>query len=264
MSKPKPDGPYADRLLGSDGWPEADEDKLYGASADCTRALQNLTFQSANPWAQQRSDTFQGGTWSGGAANSANATAGICSDHYREQQAHLVAASTWNRHVAGMVAQAKETITEHVHEAQRLIQKIESDSDDPDARKTAIDNVISVYHALIVTAIAATAAQVPTVESWKPPPSALEQLLSQKLGPPRRPQRKKQRCLQTLPQPGRHPHAEMRYLPETDSLLREGPQAPPAARQTFRTNRARPRSPAERRFSGGRQSCRCSSAIVAR
>lgn len=184
MSKPKPDGPYADRLLGSDGWPEADEDKLYGASADCTRALQNLTFQSANPWAQQRSDTFQGGTWSGGAANSANATAGICSDHYREQQAHLVAASTWNRHVAGMVAQAKETITEHVHEAQRLIQKIESDSDDPDARKTAIDNVISVYHALIVTAIAATAAQVPTVESWKPPPSALEQLLSQKLGPP--------------------------------------------------------------------------------
>ncbi|MCX2716067.1 hypothetical protein [Mycolicibacterium sp. J2] len=164
-----------------------DEDGLYNAATECTHKLQALTFGAVEPWAHETGEAFGGGVWTGGAASAANGKAKDYANEFAQQQANLVSAVTWYNHTGGMVAQAKNTVTNNVHEAQRLIHEIET-SDDPDAdaaeRKAAIDNVINVYHALNVGAVASTAAQLPSIDKWKPPPGSLEQLLKQKLNAP--------------------------------------------------------------------------------
>lgn len=184
MSIGRPDGPYVDRLLASGAWPDVNEDLLYDRATACTRALQDLTFGSAEPWAHELNETFDGGIWTGGAAGAANGKAKDCGAKFDQQQNHLVAASTWNSHVAGMVANAKAIVTNNVREAQELIADIET-SDDPnataDSKKHAIDNVVNTYHALNLTVVASTSAQIPTTNTWKPPANAMEQLLREKL-----------------------------------------------------------------------------------
>lgn len=183
----RPGGPYVDRLLDPDGWPMTDEDGLYNTATECTRKLQELTFGAVEPWAHETGEAFGGSVWTGGAASAANGKANDYVNKFAQQQENLVSAVTWYNHTAGMVAQAKNTVTSNVHEAQRLIHEIET-SDDPDAdaaeRKAAIDNVINVYHALNVVAVASTAAQLPSIDKWKPPPASLERLLKQKLPTP--------------------------------------------------------------------------------
>lgn len=183
MTVGRPGGPYADRLLDPGGWPNVNEDQLYDSATNCVHKLQDLTFDAAEPWSHHRSETFDEGAWSGGAANAADGRAGAIAGEFTAQQNHLVDAATWYNHVGGMVTQAKNTITSNVHEAQRLIDEIEKSTDstiDDNVRQTAIDNVVTTFHTLNVTVVAGTSAQVPNPEKWKSPPGALEQLLSQK------------------------------------------------------------------------------------
>lgn len=180
----KPGGEYADRLLEPDGWPDVDEGRLYDCATVYTQTLQDLTFNAAEPWEHERSETFHGGIWSGRAAGVANAKADAYSQKFAEQQKNLVAATTWNNRVAGMVTTAKTTITENVHDAQRLIKEIENSNDpnaDEDDRKVAIDNIVNTYHALNVGVVAGTSAQIPAFDTWSPSIGAMEQLLSQSL-----------------------------------------------------------------------------------
>lgn len=180
----RPGGPYADRLLSPGAWPDVDEDSLYDCATACTRALQELTFRSAEPWARERNQTFDGGVWIGSAAGAASGKAGTYAVAFSQLQNYLVAAATWNSHAAGMVVNAKTLITNNVREAQELIAEIEASNepnDTADSRKQAIDNVVNTYHALNLGVIASTSAQVPSTNTWKPPANAMDQLLRQHL-----------------------------------------------------------------------------------
>jgi len=70
--------------------PTASQDALYGSGTECTNKLQQLTIGAAKPWAHESSDTFTGGTWTGGAANAASGKAKDCSDQFIKQQDYLV------------------------------------------------------------------------------------------------------------------------------------------------------------------------------
>ncbi|OBB50952.1 hypothetical protein [Mycolicibacterium fortuitum] len=188
MGMGKPGGDYVEQLTEPGGWTEADEDELYRVASAATRALQQLTFGAFDPWQRERSETFDGGNWSGDAAGAASGKAGKHSEEFAAQQNNLVSVVTWNNHVAGLVAKAKSTITDNVVEAQGKIREIKNFSFfgshiDALIQLIAISRVISTYHGRNVREIAATGAEIPAASAWKSPPTALEQLLSQKQPP---------------------------------------------------------------------------------
>ncbi|MGW4098425.1 hypothetical protein ACWEFV_16190, partial [Mycobacterium sp. NPDC004974] len=188
MGMGKPGGDYVEQLTEPGGWTEADEDKLYEVASEATRALQQLTIGAFDPWQRERSETFDGGNWSGDAAGAANGKAGIHSEEFATQQNNLVSVVTWNNHVAGLVAKAKSKIADNVVEAQGKIKEIKNFAFfgsyiDSLIQLIAIGHVISTYHGRNVSEIAATSAEIPAADTWQSPPNALEQLLNQKQPP---------------------------------------------------------------------------------
>lgn len=75
MSITRPTGSYARQMLDPGGWVEADEDTFYDRAQEYSQVLQRVT-NVLDTCRQQKGHVFEGGLWSGGAANAANGALG--------------------------------------------------------------------------------------------------------------------------------------------------------------------------------------------
>nr|VTP00784.1 ESX-1 secretion-associated protein EspK [Mycobacterium kansasii] len=183
MSIAKPTGEYAELMLDPDGWPEADEDTFYDRAQQYSQTLQKIT-NILDKCREQRLHVFEGGVWSGGAANAANDGLGANIDQLVMLQHHLATVITWHRDIADLIVQAKSDIGNNVDAAQREINTLERDQNlDTDEKTAAIDSLVRAAHRASVGVVSSTAEQVLESKHWKPPKNALEQLLNQKAPP---------------------------------------------------------------------------------
>lgn len=180
MSITRPTGSYARQMLDPGGWVEADEDTFYDRAQEYSQVLQRVT-DVLDTCRQQKGHVFEGGLWSGGAANAANGALGANINQLMTLQDYLATVITWHRHIAGLIEQAKSDIGNNVDGAQREIDILENDpSLDADERHTAINSLVTATHGANVSLVAETAERVLESKNWKPPKNALEDLLQQK------------------------------------------------------------------------------------
>ncbi|WP_142272202.1 secretion protein EspK [Mycobacterium shinjukuense] len=179
MGITRPTGEYASQMLEPGGWPEANEDILYDRAQEYNRVLRKVT-DVMDACRHQQVEVFEGGVWSGGAANAANGALGANLNQMSTLQDYLATVITWHRHVAGLIVQAKSEIGNNVDDAQREINILENDPElDADARTAAINALVRATHQANASLVAETAEQVLASKTWKPPKNALEELLRQ-------------------------------------------------------------------------------------
>ncbi|MDC8983997.1 secretion protein EspK [Mycobacterium marinum] len=184
MSIAKPTGEHVGLMLHPGGWPQADEDLFYARAQQYNQTLHRIT-RIVDTCRQQRLHVFEGGVWSGGAANAANGALGATIDQLMTVQDRLATVISWHRYVADVIGQAKAEIGNHVDAAHREIDIVERDhSLDAEQKTTAIESLVSAAHAANVGVVCSTAEQVLQFQHWKAPNNALEQLLDQKTPPP--------------------------------------------------------------------------------
>lgn len=173
MSITRPTGSYARQMLDPGGWVEADEDTFYDRAQEYSQVLQRVT-DVLDTCRQQKGHVFEGGLWSGGAANAANGALGANINQLMTLQDYLATVITWHRHIAGLIEQAKSDIGNNVDGAQREIDILENDpSLDADERHTAINSLVTATHGANVSLVAETAERVLESKNWKPPKNAL-------------------------------------------------------------------------------------------
>lgn len=126
MSITRPTGSYARQMLDPGGWVEADEDTFYDRAQEYSQVLQRVT-DVLDTCRQQKGHVFEGGLWSGGAANAANGALGANINQLMTLQDYLATVITWHRHIAGLIEQAKSDIGNNVDGAQREIDILEND-----------------------------------------------------------------------------------------------------------------------------------------
>lgn len=184
MGIARPAGGYADRMLEPGAWPEVDEGALYDRAQDYTRVLRQVT-EVLESCQHQRSEVFDGGIWSGGAANAANGELGANIGELMTLQNGLAAIITWDRYIALSIEQTKSDITDNVEAAQHQIGLLERDSGlDADERTTAINNVVVATYGANISLMEGAADRILASKAWKPPSNALDDLLDQKTPPP--------------------------------------------------------------------------------
>ncbi|WP_373235201.1 secretion protein EspK, partial [Mycobacterium marinum] len=219
MSIAKPTGEHVGLMLDPGGWPQADEDLFYVRAQQYNQTLHHIT-RIVDTCRQQRLHVFDGGVWSGGAANAANGALGATIDQLMTVQDRLATVISWHRYVGDVVGQAKAEIGNHVDAAHREITIVERDQTlDADQKSAAIDSLVNAAHTANVGVVSSTAEQVLQFPHWKAPKNALEQLLDQKTPPP--------------PLPDTPP---MGALPDTAPLGAPAPTAPPPATPDIGTN----------------------------
>ncbi|WP_083128616.1 secretion protein EspK [Mycobacterium kansasii] len=184
MGIPRPIGEYAGQMLEPNGWPESDEDTFYDRAQQYNRVLHQFT-DVMDACRHQQVEVFDGGVWTGGAANAANGALGANLGQMSTLQDYLVTVITWHRHIGGLIAQAKADIGNNVDGAQREILALENDRDmDADARKAAIESLVRATHSANASLVAEAAERVSASKNWKPPHNALQDLLHQVTPPP--------------------------------------------------------------------------------
>lgn len=169
MSITRPTGSYARQVLDPGGWVEADEDTFYDRAQEYSQVLQRVT-NVLDTCRQQKGHVFEGGLWSGGAANAANGALGANINQLMTLQDYLATVITWHRHIAGLIEQAKSDIGNNVDGAQREIDILENDpSLDADERHTAINSLVTAvlavqawaaFHDMTLRAVIGTAEQL--------------------------------------------------------------------------------------------------------
>ncbi|CFQ70455.1 hypothetical protein [Mycobacterium tuberculosis] len=169
MSITRPTGSYARQMLDPGGWVEADEDTFYDRAQEYSQVLQRVT-NVLDTCRQQKGHVFEGGLWSGGAANAANGALGANINQLMTLQDYLATVITWHRHIAGLIEQAKSDIGNNVDGAQREIDILENDpSLDADERHTAINSLVTAvlavqawaaFHDMTLRAVIGTAEQL--------------------------------------------------------------------------------------------------------
>ncbi len=133
---------------------------------------------------RQQVEVFDGGVWSGGAANAANGALGTNLTELSTLQDYLATVITWHRHIAGLIAAAKAEIGNNVDGAQREISILEHDPElQAEARVAAINAVVRATHEANSSLVAETAEQVLASKDWRPPHNALQDLLHQVMPP---------------------------------------------------------------------------------
>lgn len=163
----RPTGGYVERMLGQAGWPEVDEDTLYGQAHTFTQILRQVDEILAGSRHEQ-SQIFGGGIWSGDAAEAANSTLDKNLNQLATLQDDLTAAITWHEFVAGSIVQAKSEIGDRVEAACQLIRSVENDRAlDAAERAQAIDSVVSATLGANVSVVTETAEQILASRSWK-------------------------------------------------------------------------------------------------
>lgn len=179
MGIPRPTGEYAGQMLEPGGWPQADEDTFYDRAQQYNRVLREVT-NVMDSTRRQQVEIFDGGVWSGGAANAANGALGANLTEMSTLQDYLVTVITWHQHIGNLLVQAKSEIGNNVDGAQREIIILENDTElDAEARQAAIEALVRETHQANTSLVTETAEQVRASKNWKPPHNALEDLLHQ-------------------------------------------------------------------------------------
>ncbi|RFD27260.1 secretion protein EspK [Mycobacterium uberis] len=176
----RPTGEYAERMLDPGGWPDANEDTFYDRAQEFSQVLWKVT-DVLETTRYQKSLVFDSGIWSGGAANAASGALGMNVNQLMMLQDYLTTAITWHRHIAGLIAQAKSDIGNNVDEAHRDIIVLENDAKmNADERATVINQLVNSTYVANVSVVSDAAERVLASKNWKPPNSALKELLDQK------------------------------------------------------------------------------------
>ncbi|ORA22920.1 secretion protein EspK, partial [Mycobacterium angelicum] len=179
MGIPRPTGEYAGQMLEPGGWPEANEDTFYDRAQEYNQLLRQVT-DVMDAAKRQQVEIFEGGVWSGGAANAANGALGTNLNEMSTLQDYLATVITWHRHIGGLIVQAKSDIGNNVDGAQREITILENDPDlEAEQRQAAVDELVRATHNANTSVVAETAEQVLASKNWKPPHNALADLLHQ-------------------------------------------------------------------------------------
>jgi hypothetical protein len=183
MGLARPTGEYAEQMLAPDGWPEADEDANYDRAQQYIHVLRQAAEVSDHCHRGQL-DIFDGGVWTGGAASAADRQLGKSVDALMTLLDGLATVITWHRHIAGSILQAKFDITDNVEGAHEQIRAVEKNVKlTADQRASAIAAVVTATRGTNSDVVVMTAARILGTKAWKPPDSALQDLLDQKLPP---------------------------------------------------------------------------------
>jgi hypothetical protein len=183
MGITRPTGGYAEEMLDPGGWPEVDEDTFYDRAQEFTQVLRQVT-EVLETCQQQQGQIFDGGIWSGGAAEAANGELGTNIGELMTLQNGLATVITWHSYIAESIVQAKSNISDNVVGAHKQINALENDSSlDAAERNAAIYTVVGATHGANVSVVAGTAEQILATKAWKPPNNALRDLLDQKTPP---------------------------------------------------------------------------------
>jgi hypothetical protein len=171
-------------MLEPGGWPAVDESTLYDRARLFGQTLNQLT-EVLESWQKQQAQVFEGGIWTGGAADVASGEVGANIDALTTLQNGIVTVITWHNHTAGTIEQTKSAIIDNVEVAHQQINAVNNDPGlDAAERDTAIDAVVTATHGANVTIVGAAAEQILATKSWKPPGNALQDLLDRKIPPP--------------------------------------------------------------------------------
>ncbi len=171
MGIARPAGEYAEQMISPGGWPEVDEATFTARSeefAGVSRQLGVVLDSSA----QQQMQVFEGGIWSGTAADAANDALGGNIDQLTALKNDADDATRWHNQIAGVIAEAKSTISDNVELASASITTLQNDiALDADERTAAINRVIATSYAANTDLVATTAEQILATGVQKTSPS---------------------------------------------------------------------------------------------
>jgi hypothetical protein len=171
MAIARPAGGFAEQMISPGGWPEVDEAKFAARSeefAGVSRQLGVVLDSSA----QQRMQVFEGGIWSGGAADAADGALGRNIDQLTGLRNDADDANRWHNQIAGVIADAKSAITDNVEAASATITELQNDiALDADERTAAINRVIATTYGANTGLVTATAKQILATGVQKTSPS---------------------------------------------------------------------------------------------
>ena len=160
MGIARPAGEYAEQMISPGGWPEVDEATFAARSeefAGVSRQLGVVLDSSA----QQKMQVFEGGIWSGTAADAANDALGRNIDQLTALKSDADDATRWHNQIAGVITDAKSTISDNVELASDAITTLQNDiALDADERTAAINRVIATTYGANTGLVAATAEQI--------------------------------------------------------------------------------------------------------
>jgi hypothetical protein len=123
MGIARPAGKYAEQMISPGGWPEVDEATLSARAeefAGVSRQLGVVLDSSA----QQKMRVFEGGIWSGTAADAANDALGRNIDQLTALKSDADDATRWHNQIAGVIAEAKSAISDNVEAANASIRAL--------------------------------------------------------------------------------------------------------------------------------------------
>lgn len=184
MGLGRPTGEYAELMLAADGWPGADEDANYDRSQQYMHVLRQAADVSDHCRHEQLS-IFDGDVWSGSAASAADGQLGKSIDALMALLDGLATVITWHRHIAESILQAKLEITDNVEGAHEQIRAVQNNAKlTAEQRTAAINTVVTSVRGTNSDVVVLAAARILGTRSWKPPATALQELLDQKLPPP--------------------------------------------------------------------------------
>jgi hypothetical protein len=160
MGIARPAGEYAEQMISPGGWPEVDEATL-SARAEEFAGVSRQLGAVLDSCAQQKMQVFEGGIWSGTAADAANGALGRNIDQLTALKSDAEDAIRWHNQIAGVIADAKSTISDNVEAANASITALQNDKAlDADERTAAINWVIATTYGGNTGLVAATAEQI--------------------------------------------------------------------------------------------------------
>jgi hypothetical protein len=171
MAIARPAGGFAEQMISPGGWPEVDEATL-SARADEFAGVSRQLGVVLDSSAQQRMQVFEGGIWSGGAADAADGALGRNIDQLTGLRNDADDANRWHNQIAGVIADAKSAITDNVEAASATITELQNDiALDADERTAAINRVIATTYGANTGLVTATAKQILATGVQKTSPS---------------------------------------------------------------------------------------------
>ena len=172
MGIARPAGEYAEQMISPGGWPEVDESTL-SARAEEFAGISRQLGAVLDSCAQQKMQVFEGGIWSGDAADAANGALGRNIDQLTALKSDAEDATRWHNQIAGVIADAKSAISDNVEAANASITALQNDKAlDADERTAAINWVIATTYGGNTGLVAATAEQILATGAQKTSPSA--------------------------------------------------------------------------------------------
>jgi hypothetical protein len=171
MGIARPAGEYAEQMISPGGWPEVDEATL-SARAEEFAGISRQLGAVLDSCAQQKMQVFEGGIWSGGAADAANGALGRNIDQLTALKSYAEDATRWHNQIAGVIADAKSAISDNVEAANASITALQNDKAlDADERTAAINWVIATTYGGNTGLVTATAEQILATGVQKTSPS---------------------------------------------------------------------------------------------